>query len=451
MKKDARERNEKNGLTRRRFIQLGSAAVAGSTLSFTACQNDGEGKIKEYRRLGRTGFKVSDIAIGGSGIKTEVVRYAYDKGINYIDTGESYGRGRAESQIGGAMPFIDRKKVWITTKLNINMETTEEEILERCGKCLERLKTEYVDALSLHSPNRAELIGHEGFHSAIEKLKADGRVRYTGISCHGPRGREGDSMEKVLTAAAEDGRFDLMLLVYNFMNKDAAERVLAACKQKNIGTTAMKSSPGIIQVDTFDPDNPTDQQAQWMKSLIEERGQTREQAIQRIQRMLDRQMSTAEETRPFAEQYGITTNEQLRKVSLQWVLNNPDMHTVCMSMVTFEDVDQFVPLSGTKVDHVALDALHDFEVAYNGLYCRHGCNTCVEKCAYHLPVSTIMRYSYYFEMQGRQKYAMSKYAELKDQNGARCLTCDADCKGACPHGVNIQANVLAAHALLSLA
>ena len=67
----------------------------------------------------------------------------------------------------------------------------------------------------------------------MTRFKAEGKLKYAGVSSHGPRG-SGDSMERVLCAAAEDGRFDLMLLVYNFMNREAGEKILKACKKNNV-------------------------------------------------------------------------------------------------------------------------------------------------------------------------------------------------------------------------
>ena len=90
-------------------------------------------------------------------------------------------------------------------------------------------------------------------------------------------------------------------------------------------------------------------------------------------------------------------------------------------------------------------------VAHNGLYCRHGCAECLGRCSEGLAVSTIMRYSYYFTGQGREKEAMGSYARLGAANGARCLGCSAPCDGACPYGVDIRANMLSAHGLLTLA
>jgi len=81
----------KSTLSRRRFFQIGGAAVAGSTLSMCSGLGEKAVKIKQHRILGRTGFKVSDIALGGGTSESDVVRYAYDKGINYFDTAESYG------------------------------------------------------------------------------------------------------------------------------------------------------------------------------------------------------------------------------------------------------------------------------------------------------------------------------------------------------------------------
>jgi predicted aldo/keto reductase-like oxidoreductase len=68
-----------------------------------------------------------------------------------------------------------------------------------------------------------------------------------------------------------------------------------------------------------------------------------------------------------------------------------------------------------------------------------------------IPVSTIMRYSNYFAGQGREKFAMTKYAALGGRDGSVCMTCTAPCKGACPHGFSIKGNLIRAHNLLTIA
>lgn len=255
-------------------------------------------------------------------------------------------------------------------------------------------------------------------------------------------------MEDVLCAAAEDGRFDVMLLIYNFMNKEAGEKVLAACKEKNVGTTAMKTSPGILKVTPFDPENPTEQQAQMMERM-QKRGMSKESIIERMKRRVESQEEAKVKTQPFADKYQIKTEEQLHKASILWVLQNPDMHAVCVSFSDIDLVDKIVPISGTKLSRADFRFLEEYSYAFNDQYCRHGCNACITRCPKQIPVSTIMRYAYYFECQHREKYAMGKYADLKGWDASNCAACDTPCNQSCPYGVDVQAQLLRAHSLLT--
>ncbi len=293
-----------------------------------------------------------------------------------------------------------------------------------------------------------DLVTHEGFHAAAEQLKAEGRLRHVGISSHGPRGAEGDSMEAVLTAAAQDGRFDLMLLSYNFLNREEADRVLAECKQRNIGTTAMKTMPGYLEVDPVDPDNLSEDYQNYVDRVAEE-GVTREEAIERIRNWVAGQQESIDQIKPFAEKHGIDSNERLRDASLQWALQNADMHAVCMGIQAFEDIDRFVVFSGTALSSSNAQFIDDYQQVFASHYCRHGCTACAGACPRDVPVSTIMRYGSYFALQGREKHAMRKYAKLGTRNAQSCLACAGKCEQACPHGLNIQGKMIGMHALLS--
>ncbi|MFO7888836.1 MAG: hypothetical protein R6V04_00695 [bacterium] len=233
------------------------------------------------------------------------------------------------------------------------------------------------------------------------------------------------------------------------MNKKEAERGLKVCRENNIGTTAMKTCPGVISVDEVIPENLTEDYQQAVDRMVK-RGMSREDAIKRIQQYVERQKKTIEQTKPFADKYGIKSNEELRKACCQWVLQNIDMHTVCLSLGTFEDIDNFIGLSGTKFKASYNAMLQNYEKVFTNLYCRHGCSSCLDKCSQSLPVSTIMRYSYYFNTHGWEKYAMQKYTQLAGKNGLLCLDCSASCTNGCPYGVDIQTNMIHSHSLLSL-
>jgi len=284
----------------------------------------------------------------------------------------------------------------------------------------------------------------------MDQLKAEGRVRFTGVSYHGPGGSQDDSMADVLCAAAEGGRFDAVLLVYNFLNHEEGDRIIAACKANKVGTTAMKTAPGVLRYEPLDPDNLTERQQQYLERLMN-RGQSRESALQRLEAQTQRQKDLYERTQPFVERYGLSTEEQLRLGSIHWVLQNPDMHTACIAFTNFDLVDKVIPLSGTELSSAESLMLQECRLALNDQYCRHGCRECGASCPYDVPVSTIMRYAYYYEGQGYEKYAMTKYAGLESRDASACRHCAGDCAGACPYGIDIQPNMLQVHDLLTFA
>ncbi|MBN2420605.1 MAG: aldo/keto reductase [Deltaproteobacteria bacterium] len=447
----------KGTVSRREFLGIGGAVIAGASIapvSFASAQPKKEIRIQQTRVLGRTGFAASDIGMGCASLKEgNLVRYAYDKGLNYFDTAESYGRGASESAIGKAMPYMDRKKIFVTTKLDLKMDDTEQALIDRFTKCLGRLNTDYIDALLIAGAMSVDQIKSEAFHSAVKKLKADGRLKHAGVACHGPRGMAGDSMEKVIITAVEDGRFDIMLFVYNFLNTKEGKNILAACKKYNIGTTAMKVTPGKIKdVPDFDPKSPTPEQEERIK-MMQSFGMDRESAIAQVKSMVDGDKEAQIHTKPFLEKYGLKTEEQLWEASIKWVRQNNDMHTVCITMADFDKADKSIAISGENMTPAQASLLNDYSNRLSWSYCRHACNECSGSCKYSVPVSTIMRYSYYYE-QGYEKLAMEKYAALKNRNecnAALCATCDAPCEIRCPYGVRIKNNLLNAHSMLTLA
>lgn len=458
MKSSEHTEEGKAKLTRRRFMGIGGIAVAGASLPATAWGASSKEKstdpekpvIEQTRILGRTGFAASDIGMGAGSVKeSNLVRYAYDRGVNYFDTAAAYGNGASETNIGKAMPSMDRKKIFVSTKIDIMNDDTEKSLLDKFAKSLERLNTPYVDALLIGAVTNVDQLYNGAYHAAVKRLKADGRLKHAGVASHGPRGR-GDSMEKILVSAAEDGRFDLMLLVYNFLNKEEGERVLAACKEKNIGTTAMKTAPGKIkEIPTFDPENPSKEYEERIEMMMSY-GLPREDAIQMVAGMVESEKVAREQTKPFLAKYGLKTEDQLWEASIKWVRQNPDMHSVCVSMTDFDKADKAVALSGKSLTSEQQAFLRDYEKTLSWSYCRHGCSQCSGICKYTLPVSTIMRYAYYYE-QGYEKLAMEKYASLKENNAMRCAGCTGSCDGACPYGVMIRSNLLNAHTLLTLA
>ncbi len=450
-------KNIKEKISRRNFVKFGGATIAGSTLKLSSADNilpgqdkeDKKNNIRKYSMLGRTGFKVSDIGMGTTRLKeSSVVRYAYDKGINYFDTAEGYTEGLSERLIGEVLPHTDRKKIFITTKLKIDEDETKEKIIERFNKCLERLKTEYVDALFNHMPPKVSYINHPGFFAAVNELKAEGKVKFVGISSHGPRGDKDDSMEDILCQAAESGKYDIVLFAYNFLNFEAGDKIIAACKKHNVGAKAMKTLTGMINVPVYNPDHPTEDQQQYLDRILK-RGTSKEKAIKRLEKNIERQKKSFEKSQPFVKKNGINTKEQLHKACVQFAISNQDINTTLVSLRSFDLVDMALELSGTKLSEANRHFLNDYKYAYNDMYCRHACNQCSSGCPNNVPVSTIMRYAYYYETHGIEKYAMQKYNNMIKKNGLVCESCNAPCVNYCPYGLDIQGQLLQAHEMLT--
>jgi predicted aldo/keto reductase-like oxidoreductase len=427
-------------LGRREFLKKTAAGAFGASWAALkgASRDAGEKasapKIKEYRTLGRTGFRVSDISAGS--IQDDgVLRAALDAGINYIDSAEQYlGHHRL---IAKAVEGLDRKSLFITTKLEVLKDVSKEGFLTRARKCLEDLRMEYVDCLMMHMPEKAETLKTEGFHSAMNELKAAGRVRYVGVSNHGSfwfRDPE-ESMERVLFAAAEDGRFDVVLMAHNFLNMDQSDKVLRVCREKNIGVALMKATPIAIYYSLKDRVELARKEGKEVHPLYAEGLKRYEDKLRRAQ--------------AFIKDHNLKGPEDIKAAAIQFVLSEPDVHTVCCLPKTYEELDSFLKLSGTRLDEKGSGLLQAYREGCGEFYCRHGCGICEPTCPHGVPVNTIMRYYQYFAGRGREREAMIQYAGIPGARGDACQTCPGYCEEHCPYGVPVRGMLLAAHNRMS--
>ncbi len=438
--------SQKNEMKRRHFLRNSTLGIVGAGIAGsghmaypeeTQTQPVEGAKIKAFRTLGRTGFKVSDIGTGGP-MNEGILNALLDAGVNYIDTAENYSRGKSETVTGNVIKNRDRKSLFITSKLGIKEDDTKESVLTRARKCLERLQTDYLDCMMMHAPPKVESIKSDVFHAAMKQLKNEGRVRYLGISNHGTQWKDDvEPMEKVCQAAAADGRFDVMLFVYNFIQEDAGKRILSVCKDKNIGVSLMKTDPvsGYHVVKGY-LDNMKKENKKIPDSL-------REVAL--------RMKAKADKAEDFIKKYGLKNPGEIRDAAIKFVLNHPVVSTVCISFRNFDAVETYIKLSGSTFTLAEKKVLAAYKEECGELYCRHACGICESSCPHNVPVNTIMRYNHYFVAQGREKHAMQKYAAIAKAKPDKCWNCSGHCNAACPYGVPIQGLLALAHQTLTLA
>lgn len=435
---------------RRQFIKTSALGAIGAGLTggniLAAQQNPAPGqdkpapaddapKIKDYRTLGRTGFKVSDISCGFI-MDEGVIRAAYESGMNYFDTAEEYpGHHRVLAKV---IPFMDRKKVFITTKLEATKGETKDGFLKRARKSLADLQTDYVDCLMMHCPEKAVTVKDEAFHAAMAELKAEGRVKHVGISQHGTfwfRDPE-ETMEKILLAAADDGRFDVFLMAYNFLRRDNSEKVLAACREKRIGVALMKTAPVAIYY--------------MLRSRIEKLEAEKREIDPLYVDGLKRYKEMFDAAQEFIKAHDLKNPDEIRDAAIRYVLGNPDVSTACYQTQTYDALNAVLRVSGTRLTPAEGAMLEAYREGCGALYCRHACGQCEPSCPHGVPVNTILRYQQYFAGQRREKEAMGYYAAIPGARADACRGCAAPCESACPYGVPVQGMLLVAHDTLSM-
>lgn len=436
------------GTNRRHFIRnlslalMGTAAISRKAFSFSSRKMNeatlNSTEIMQYKTLGRTGFKVSDIASGAPKNET-VLRALIESGVNFIDTGHTYGNGNNERLIGKVIKDYDRKKLFINSKLYTEDHfKSKEDVIKRTHEALERLQTDYLDCMMIHSAENSRIIKDEAFHSAMEQLKSEGKVRAVGVSCHGSAWYQlpEESLEKVLLTAADDGRFDVFLMTYNFINAQMAEKVFEACDKKNIGRAIMKSSPVMIY-------NILEKAVKRYEDEGKDPGDD-------YYAYLNRYKKRADKAKEFFKAYGAESDDELVNAAIVYVLSNPGAHTVCLDFNNLDDVERFLSLSGNKLEKTQANLLTDYQKHFGFLSCHIGCNECEKACPHNLPVNYILRYNYYYQTKKNEKEAMKLYSHLPGKKAELCLNCPGYCEEACPKGVSARSLMAMAHQNLSL-
>lgn len=435
---------KKSHMTRRGFMGGALSALAGAGMigkerlfGADSKSSAGDSKIKKYRKLGRTGFKASDISMGTASLtEAAVLESALDAGMNYIDTAPNYMRGRTESIVGSVIKSRDRKSLFVTTKLFWRGAESKETLKENILKSLERLQTDFIDCLMIHAGNK-EKIKYEPFHEAIKELKTDGKVRFIGLSNHGVQyGDAPERMDDIIGAAAEDGRFDVVLFVYNFLQREMGERILKICHEKNIGTTLMKINP-VLEYTEF---------KEYMEEVKKEEKEVPEWLVKRVELYKER----VGQSENFKKKYNLTTNDDVRDAAVKFVLSHPHVNSVTFSINSFDAIRAYVALSGLTLESKEKKMLADYDRSRGKLYCRHACGECEPQCPHGVPVNTIMRYNHYFRAQNREKQAMLKYKSISGANANVCSDCFGPCEKACAYGVPIHPLLLLAHQTLTL-
>lgn len=192
--------------------------------------------LMQYRKLGRTGFKVSAVGLGSNGIGSsnteyaiKVVHKALELGVNYIDTARSYWD--TEKKLGIAIKG-KRDTVFLSSKVEA---MTKDVALREIKESLKLLQTDYLDNCHIHGLKKGEdmekRLGAGGALEALIEARRKGLIRHIGCTSH---------RSDVLVEALKRFDFDIILVPMNIVEREPLKELIPLCLSRGVGVTIMK-------------------------------------------------------------------------------------------------------------------------------------------------------------------------------------------------------------------
>ena len=209
----------------------------------------GEENGVPYRKLGRTGERVSMVGLGGYHIGMQsdeqesirIIRAALEGGINFLDNCWDYNGGASELRMGKALRDGYRQKAFLMTKID---GQTKKAAAVQIEESLRRLETDHIDLLQFHEVIRMtdpeRIFGSAGGMEAVLAAQKAGKVRFIGFTGHKNPAMHLHMLE---TADTHKFHFDAVQMPLNAMDahyESFEQKVLPVLLKNEIGVLGMK-------------------------------------------------------------------------------------------------------------------------------------------------------------------------------------------------------------------
>ncbi len=302
----------------------------------------------KYRKLGKSGIKVSEIGFGawtialdwwGKKIEEDeakrMLKKAYDVGINFFETADMYGKGKSERLIGEVFKDM-RNEIVISSKYGYDFSQVEQighaelpqqfdpEFTKKAlNASLERLKTDYIDVYGLHNP-KLNHIRDDSTFNALDGLISEGKIKSLQVALGPAIGwtKEGlEAMDKKNVTAVQT--------VYNILEQTPGNELLDKAEKQDVGILVrVPDASGIltgkITADTVIPSNDhrKDRKKEW-----------RMEALKKV-----------EQLRPIAERNGLNITE----FAIKFILSKNAIGSVLPTVINEEEIQMFADISDGK-------------------------------------------------------------------------------------------------------
>ncbi len=309
-----------------------------------------------YRRMGLTGLKLSEIALGswltyggalGDEATAACVRTALDQGINYFDCANIYSRGAAEEALGRALQGVPRADYVLATKVYRPQSDkpndgglSRKHIFDQVEKSLRRLRTDFIDIYYCHRYDTETRL--EETLRALDDLVTQGKVLYSGIS----EWSAAQIADGVHTARALNlDPIGVDQPEYSLLERRVEAEVLPLCAREGIGVAvysplAQGLLTGKYRAGAAAPEGSRGahpQAGRMMEASLHD-----EDTMRRVEAL-----------RGVAAEAGIP----LPRLALAWILRKPEVTCAIVGASRPEQVAENAAASGVRLDEATLAAI----------------------------------------------------------------------------------------------
>jgi len=297
----------------------------------------------EYRRLGRTGVWVSEIALGCAHLGSKpadereaikLVHRAIDLGINLIDTANIYVGGRSEEIVGKALKGI-RHQVVLATKVRGRMGGGKNDeglsryhIVRQVEASLRRLQTDYIDLYQVHWWDENTPLDET--LRALDDLVRQGKVLYIGCSNFAAW-----QLCKSLWLSDKNNwaRFETNQVRYSLLDRSIESELVPLCESESVGILAYSPMGGGFLAKDPMPENPP---VVWARSHRDRQSES----------VTERERRIWQTVKQLAQKYG----RPMSHIALAWVLRLPVVSAAIVGASDIAQLEENASASGLRLE-----------------------------------------------------------------------------------------------------
>ena len=303
----------------------------------------------EYRRLGDSDLQVSEICLGtwttfggslADNAAMALVDAAFEVGINFFDTANTYPEGRSEEVLGRALAARPRDSYVLATKVRARAPdggsgVSRAQVLHQIDQSLERLGAEFVDLYQCHWWDD-EVPLAETLEAMTEIVEA-GKVRYVGCS-----NWTGEQIQQAIDLAREHGYVKIVSSQpeYSLLHRDPEEEVIPVSKANGISQVVYSPLAQGVLSGKYAPGEPASEgtrasaRPEWMEYFEDD-------VLERVQRL-----------GPIADGLGLTTAQ----LALAWILREPNVASAIVGSSRPEQLRDNAAASDVDLDQATMQA-----------------------------------------------------------------------------------------------